>query len=52
MPSLGEGRQEWLLPVLQIIPGVQMKAARLCLLRALTVTACRYLMNWTRLAGR
>lgn len=35
----------------QMIPGVWLRAAWLCLLHLLTVTTCRCLMSWTRSAG-
>lgn len=49
---LGTGKQEWCLPVPQVIAGVWLRAAWLCLLHVLTVTTCRCLTSWTRSAGR
>lgn len=49
---LGTGRKEWCLLVLQMIPGVWLRAAWLCLLHVLTVTPCRCLRSWTRSGGR
>lgn len=46
MLSLGGGRQERLLPVLWILPGLQMEAARLCLL---TYLLCDHLQVFDEL---